>query len=384
MNSSERLKATYNFEPVDRMYRREFYIWVEALERWKREGLPADKITVKDSAVLNPGEYPPGLEEYFYYDKPGDHPIEMLGWCEPPFVPAMEAKVIETNDKYDIVRDEAGRTVQFKKGKRHGFMPSYLKHAVTCDKDWEEDIAPLLDVDTVERWSSTPQVIENAKQADKDNKLISQRIIGGYMYLRSLIGPEEVCYMFIDNPGLIHKMMQRWLELSEAVTSRVQEHVEYDEFFLAEDVSYNHGMLVSPAIMKEFLFPYYQQAIANVRSRQKGKKLFIQVDTDGNVDEAMELYHDEIGMDVMSPFEVAAGNDVVELAKRFPDVVMVGGIDKRVLAEGKEAIDKYLDYVMPFMVKRGGFIPTCDHGVPDNVSYENYMHYRNRMIEMDH
>ena len=86
----------------------------------------------------------------------------------------------------------------------------------------------------------------------------------------------------------------------------------------------------------------------------------------------------------MSPFEVAAGNDVIEIAKKYPDLVMVGGIDKRILADGKDAIDEYLGRIMPFMVKRGGFIPTCDHGVPDNVSYENYMYYRKRMMQMDH
>jgi uroporphyrinogen decarboxylase len=263
-------------------------------------------------------------------------------------------------------------------------MPTYLKHAVTCDKDGEEEILPLLDLNTPDRWACMPQVIEDAKQADKENKLISQRIIGGYMYLRALIGPEEVCYMFMDNPGLIHKMMQRWLELSDAVTSRIQEHVEYDEYFLAEDICYNHGLLISPNMVKEFLFPYYQQAIANIRSRQKNKRLFVQVDSDGLVTEAIGLYHEGIGMDVMSPFEVTAGNDIIELAKKFPEMVMIGGIDKRVLAEGKEAIEAFLGRIMPFMVKRGGFIPTCDHGVPDNVSYENYMYYRERMIELDH
>jgi uroporphyrinogen decarboxylase len=243
-------------------------------------------------------------------------------------------------------------------------MPTYLKHAVTCERNWEEDMLPLLDIDTVERWASMPGVIENAKQADKENKLISQRIIGGYMYLRALIGPQEVCYMFIDNPKLIHRIMQRWLELSDAVTSRIQEHVEYDEYFLAEDICYNHGLLISPDMVKEFLLPYYQQAIANIRSRQKNKRLFVQVDSDGLVTEAIELYHKGIGMDVMSPFEVTAGNDLIALAEKYPDMVMIGGIDKRVLADGKEAIDAFLGRIMPFMVKRGGFIPTCDHGVP--------------------
>ena len=47
---------------------------------------------------------------------------------------------------------------------------------------------------------------------------------------------------------------------------------------------------------------------------------------------------------------------------------MAGGIDKRVLAAGKDAIDDYLERIIPAMVERGGYIPTCDHGVPDDVS----------------
>ena len=63
---------------------------------------------------------------------------------------------------------------------------------------------------------------------------------------------------------------------------------------------------------------------------------------------------------------------------------MSSGIDKRVLARGKDAIDRELDRVMPAMVKRGGYYPTCDHGVPYDVSFENYMYYRKRVTEMNH
>jgi hypothetical protein len=33
------------------------------------------------------------------------------------------------------------------------------------------------------------------------------------------------------------------------------------------------------------------------------------------------------------------------------------------------------------MKKRGGYIPTCDHGVPAEVSFENYIHFRKRLQE---
>ena len=87
-------------------------------------------------------------------------------------------------------------------------------------------------------------------------------------------------------------------------------------------------------------------------------------------------------MDVMSPFEVASGCDVVGLGREYPDLMMAGGIDKRVLAESKEAIDAHVEYILPAMRARGGYIPTCDHGVPEEVSLENYMHYRKRCIEL--
>lgn len=29
-------------------------------------------------------------------------------------------------------------------------------------------------------------------------------------------------------------------------------------------------------------------------------------------------------------------------------------------------------------------MPTCDHGVPDNVTFENYLYYRQRICELDH
>ncbi len=367
MNAIERYRATYEMKPVDRLYRREFSIWDEARARWKGEGMPADV----DEAEL------------FGFDEPVTVNVGKLGWCVPAFVPAIEPTVIETTDQYDIVRDNAGRTVRFIKGRRHGFMPTYLKHAVSCEKDWEEDIKPLLSQATPERWDGFDDRIEGIKAADEKGMMIVQNAIGGYMYLRALIGPEDVCYMFADNPGLIHKMMQTWLALCDAVSARAQQHVEIDELFFGEDICYNHGLLISPRMVREFILPYYEQLRNNMRSSQTSKRLFLQIDTDGNCEEAIDLYR-SIGMNVMSPFEIAAGNDVVAIAKKYPDLVRKGGIDKRVLAAGKAAIDEYLERIMPFMVERGGYIPMCDHGVPDNVSFEDYLYYRKRIMELDH
>ncbi len=59
MKSVDRLKATYNFQRVDRLFRRDFYIWNEALLRWQGEGMPIKVLLDKtDEDTIEPGEYP--------------------------------------------------------------------------------------------------------------------------------------------------------------------------------------------------------------------------------------------------------------------------------------------------------------------------------------
>ncbi len=141
---------------------------------------------------------------------------------------------------------------------------------------------------------------------------------------------------------------------------------------------------IVPEMMKEFLLPYYQQAVTNLRTRQidRSRHLYVQVDTDGYAVPVIPVYQEAIQMDVMSPFEVASNCDVVQIGREYPELVIQGGIDKRVLAGGRTAIDKHLEYILPTMRARGGYIPTCDHGVPAEVPYKDYLYYRKRCVEL--
>jgi hypothetical protein len=41
-----------------------------------------------------------------------------------------------------------------------------------------------------------------------------------------------------------------------------------------------------------------------------------------------------------------------------------------------------VEHILPAMRARGGYIPTCDHGVPAEVPYADYLYYRRRCIEL--
>lgn len=257
-------------------------------------------------------------------------------------------------------------------------MPEYLDHPVKDQKTWAEKVKWRLQPDAPGRMEDAKKAAAAAKAAQLRGKVVVQRSIGGYMYLRSLIGPEDLLYMFYDEPELIHSCMQTWLALADAVTAEHQKAVEFDELFLAEDICYNGGCLISPDMMREFLFPYYQELIDRVRKRNGGRRLHIQIDTDGRADDVIDLYR-EIGMDSMSPFEVAAGCDLVGISQKYPDLLLSGGIDKRMIVQGGDALRIHLDKILPPMRRRGGYIPTCDHGVPEETPFENYMLYRSLM-----
>ena len=365
VESARKLRDTFARVPGAPLFRREFGYY--CMERWKEQGMPQDV----------------PLAELFGYDPPGHYSLGQLGWCEAAFQPAFEDKVLEDRGEHELVQDYAGRKVLFFKGRRSGFMPEYLDHPVKDRRTWEEDVKWRLNPESSQRYEGLEERMQEAREHAGQGMIITQNLIGGYMYLRSLIGPADVLYRFHDDPELIHDCMRAWFELADAIIARHQQHLTIDELFLAEDICYKSGSLISPDMMREFLFPYYQQLIDNIRDRQidPTRHLYIQIDTDGLSVPLIPVYQ-EIGMDVMSPFEVASGCDVVAIGKEFPGLTIFGGIDKRILAQGKEAIDREVERILPCMRERGGYIPTSDHGVPEEVPYEDYLHYRKRCLEL--
>lgn len=365
---ARRRRDAYNRVPGAPFYRCEFWLMPGTIDAWKTQGFD-DSV---DQALL------------FGFDEPGDFHMADLGWCQAAFYPAFETKIIEDRGETEIEQDFAGRHVLYFKGRRVGFMPEYVDHPVKDMKTWCDNVKWRLDAKTPQRYVDAEATAKRAIEAAGTGRIITETLIGGYMYLRSLMGPEGALYNFFDQPELIHDCMKTWLEVSDAIIAHHQKFVTIEELFIAEDICYNGGPLISPDMIREFLIPYYQQLIANLKSRQIDRKrhLWVQVDTDGDCRPVIEVYRDGIGMDVMSPFEVASGCDVVEIGRKYPELSMRGGIDKRVLAKSKKDIDQMVERIFPVMRARGGYIPCVDHGTPEETPFENYLHFRKRCLEL--
>ena len=101
-------------------------------------------------------------------------------------------------------------------------------------------------------------------------------------------------------------------------------------------MAYCAGPLISPKMFRQFMIPRYRRITDLARSRGIDT---IFVDSDGDVSQLIPLWL-AAGVNGVYPMEVAAGMDVVALRRQYgKDLLMTGGIDKRVLAQDRRAID---------------------------------------------
>ena len=344
MNQRERFKRTMRFEPVDRVPFWDYGYWKENIEVWKDEGLP--------SLVSHIEEFF-GIEEWTYA------PVNT------GMRPGFDFQTIEEDERSRVVRDRSG--VVKRESKVGSSIPQFIEFPVKTRADWDE-IRERFDPEAPGRYGDDWD--ETVRSLDAETRPVFLGIGGFFWQLRELCGLERLSMLFYDDPELILDIQEHMTRLKLRVLERALEQVKLDGAWLSEDMAYNQGPLLSPAMYRKFILPYYKRLTAFLA--HYGVDIVV-VDSDGNVNQLVPLLI-ESGVTVAMPFEVRAGNDVREIRRKFPRFGIIGGIDKMALLAGKAAIDAELEK-MKELLPLGGFIPTVDHRVPPDVPYANYVYY---------
>ena len=194
-----------------------------------------------------------------------------------------------------------------------------------------------------------------------------------YGIVRNIFGVETISILIYDDPDLIKDVVETLTEIYVTNFETVVQKVKLDWVMFWEDMAYKSASLINPLKYKELFIPFYKKIMPLVESA--GIKV-VMLDCDGNIEELIPIWLD-LGISAMHPMEVAAGMDVRKIRKKYGrNIKFLGGIDKRALAQGKEAIDKEVIPKVKELMEDGGFIVECDHAVPPDVSYDNYRHFR--------
>ncbi|MDD2707099.1 MAG: uroporphyrinogen decarboxylase family protein [Verrucomicrobiae bacterium] len=334
------------------------------LQNWHRQGLPEN--------VAN-------YNEYAYRQAGGKLPWPAASSSFPVnerMIPQFEEKIIETREDSLIVQDWKGNICEI--GKEFGVehlrsaidfvTRRWIKCPVESRQDWE-NMKNRYHADDPSRLPSGAAELAGHLR-DRDT-FLEIHFSGPFWQLREWLGFEQLCVLFHDDPRLIRDMIQFWENHIAILLERVFEIVIPDSVHLSEDMAYKSFSMISPAMAREFLLPTWKRW-GNI-IRQAGAPIYA-MDSDGFIGELIPLWI-EAGINICDPIEVAAGNDIAALRRQFGNkMAFRGGVDKRAMARGGAEIEAEIRRLEP-VIQSGGFLPGCDHGVPSDVSWDNYIQY---------
>jgi uroporphyrinogen decarboxylase len=208
--------------------------------------------------------------------------------------------------------------------------------------------------------------------------LVTIAFAGPFWQLREWCGLEPLCMLFIDDAGFVEEMLEFWTSFVSRTMARALDSGVVDRVYISEDMAYKEKCMISPSMTRKFLLPVWARWVRE--AREAGVLLF-DMDSDGCVDELVPIWIDA-GFNVCDPIEVAAGCDINAYQRRFGRrMAYRQGVDKRCIALGGSAIEKELDRIAP-AVRDGGYIPGCDHGVPFDISWPNFVRYARLLADM--
>lgn len=361
MDHLERFLSVMEYEPVDRVPNWELGVWPQTRQSWESQGLDAARLHWNWFA----GELALGMDPREFIHFRGE------------MIPSFEHRVLREDERTVTFRDTQGRTrVALKEGTINGgrmSMDRYIGFPVQSADDWE-GIKRRFDPASPQRYEPNWPQLRAAGWQQRRHPLVfgpNCTTLGFYWFARELMGTEGLSYAWYDQPSLIHDVMEFWAHFLIKAAQPILEHTTVEYICLSEDMAMKTGPLLSPQTYETFIYPRLRRVVDFFKSH--GVR-YVAVDTDGNP-EALIPWLMEAGVDVVWPLERAAGQDPVRLRRKFGRSLRLwGGVDKRVLAQGPEAIDRHLRALLP-LIAEGGFIPTVDHTVPPDVTWRNFQHY---------
>jgi uroporphyrinogen decarboxylase len=340
------------------------------LDAWHRQGLP-ENANWRDVLFKEIGLEPERT-------KPAVNPGVNLR-----MMPMFEEKVLEHKDGHYIVQDWMGNVTEIS----DEFDYTYIRNAIDfVTRKWHKfPVANRADFEAMKKRYKPDEpgrfpadFKERCAKMRERDYVTGISFPGPFWQLREWVGFEPLCMMFCDDPDFVQEMIDFWTGFVSRTMQPILDAGVLDFVHFSEDMAYKEKPMISPAMTRQFLKPSYDRWIKDIK--QAGVPI-IDMDSDGRIDLLIPIWI-EAGINACDPIEVAAGNDINDFRRRFgKKMAYSGGVDKRCIAAGGKVIEDELARIAP-VVKDGGFIPSCDHGVPPDIAWPDFIRYARLLAEL--
>lgn len=359
MNARERFNRIMHYQPVDR------------LPVWSVEGVAEGAIR----RWLKQGTFPEGmaLEDVIKLD--GHHVIILD--IDP--LPAFVERTVDENEHWKTRIDQYGFTVRTLK--EQAVSPRiyyYIGGAVSTHDDWEQ-LKRRYDPADIRRqpraWGPDLWQYYNASSTPVGLRIDwgpGRGAKNGYT-----LGLEPFLETLMDDPGFIKEMFDFWADFVIALARDWLAHVRFDYAAFNEDgMGYKNSTLVSPKMFRELWQPALRRVVDELHKHGVD---IIAYYSSGNVEPLIPTLLD-MGINTHFPLEAAAGLDARALRRTYgKDVRLIGNIARQALMDGVQAVDAEFDSKVPVLAAQGGYIPAVDDMIVQDISFEAYRHYIERV-----
>jgi len=364
MTERERYIATLTFAQPNRVPFEPGHGRRSTLQAWHQQGLPAE-VTDYNAYLRQLLGIPPATRQE-----------RVAPGVDFRMIPQFEEKVLERRPGTLVVQDWKGNICEISdefdvtdlRTAVDFVTRSWIKCPVESRADWDSMWARYDPLDPRRFPADWAQRCRQLQARDYPSGLMFS---GPFWQLREWLGFENLCMMFHDDPDFVREMIACWEKFVTQLLTRTFRDYLPDYVLISEDMAYKEKPMIGPDMCRQFLLGCWR-TWADV-CRAAGVPVY-EVDSDGHVGELIPVWI-EAGLICNSPQEAAAGNDLPAYRQLYGTrMAYRGGVDKRAMAKGGDAIRAEIARLKP-AIDAGGFIPTCDHGVPSDVSWPNFVEY---------
>lgn len=380
MNIRENYLAIFNYENFDAVPLAHFGFWTETITKWYLEGHITDKDV--DGKLDKNGEVRMDGDQnmkFLWLQDVMDLTAKKVGFdfsvtdmynCPSGLFPAFEPKLIKVDkDGTEYRFDRNGVTIMTKPTNQA--IPAEVDHTLIDRESWEKEFKPRL------QWSDDRLDVEAVKKFGESikNRTTPYGIKPGSLAgdIRDWMGLEGFSYLYADDYELYEEIIDTVGNLCYDATKAVLDiYDDFDYMHFWEDICFKNGPLVIPKVFDKLWGPHYKR-ITDL-GRQHGIKL-CNLDCDGVIDSLIPTWLNN-GVNMMFPIEVGVwGASIAPWREKYgKELRGLGGMDKRVFAKDKKAVEAEVERLHR-LIDLGGYIPCPDHRIPVDAKYDNVRYY---------
>ena len=199
------------------------------------------------------------------------------------------------------------------------------------------------------------------RDRNKENHVVIGWVWPWFLFERakSLMGLPNLIRSIFTHPKKVKELFRRIADFNIQALERFIDL--FDGVLVGEDLGHQHGLFMSPKLIREFLIPEYQRCFEPLLKEDK----IIILHSCGRIQEIIEDFI-ELGITILNPVQARA-NDL-ELIKQKADgkLALWGAIDtQHVLTLGTpDDVQKEVKRVISILAPGGGYIIAPDQQIP--------------------